>query len=668
MQRLTGRLLLVFFLLVIARVAICAEPCGEPALRPDRPGDAASDAAGRGQIFEAIVVPGLTDRYVDTAGTAIADVDRDGLLDIVVVRSGYRTDAHTLHLLLNRGCFRFSEHPVRITGSEISAAKLGAGVQIPNLVDFNNDGFLDILLTRSGLKSSGNTLLLSDGGFDSFVDRSSELDVRNLTAYTRQSSIADVDGDGWLDVAVASDNIGDTRIGRPIQRLYLYRPAGEGFADGSFEDIGGTSLVPGFGGEFAGDPRIDKAGPQLSLRDLDNDGDIDLVQGYTADMVFGDPEDPNASGMYDQGVWVWRNLLRETGDIRFERIVDNGLAEFAKMHYNAWKNDYDVVVHGLGLPYMSFADVDNDGLLDALATGSTNPFTRAHSDQIAGAFWYNLGDFRFEKATHEAGLDPLNWTYGQWGKFWGAELPTISKIPVPLRRMPSRTEGMTNLDFQPYGGDVVFGDFDNDGWQDFLWVDRFQIPPHWGIQRNMLFMNNGDGTFRPVNADVSGFDDTSTSAETADLNNDGLLDVVCVNTPGNNATGRKMPDGRYGDKVFWNTGAHGGADNHWLRVRFSGISDHRLIGAHVLTYQAGSLSGATPRLLGMRAIHSNHSYRTGSPLEAHFGLGTHDRIDLLVKLINGEDKRFESVRSDQLVDLDLRNGIATPVTPPSAAE
>jgi hypothetical protein len=309
---------------------------------------------------------------------------------------------------------------------------------------------------------------------------------------------------------------------------------------------------------------------------------------------------------------------------------------------------------------MSFADVDNDGLLDAVATGSTNPFTRAHSDQISGAFWYNVGDFRFKKATHEAGLDALNWTYGQWGEFWDAELPLITEIPVLLRRMASRAEGMTNRDFQPYGADVAFGDFDNDGWQDFLWVDRSQIPPHWGIHRNVLFMNNADGSFRPVNADVSGFDDNSTSAEVADLNNDGLLDVVYLNTPGNQTTGRKMPDDRYGDRVYWNTGARGGADNHWLRVRFSGISDHRLIGAHVLAYEAGTLAAGNPKLVAMRAVHSNQSFRTGCALEAHFGLGKRDRVDLEVELISGEPKRFENLAADRIVDLDLGDETSTP--------
>jgi len=655
---------LVLSSLTIAANAWPDEGCSEPQLRAGLPGDAADDAAGRGQIFESIEVSGFTDRPVETSGIAIADVDRDGRLDLLVIHSGYFTDEHALQLLLNRGCWTFEEHPVQITGSDISATDLGPAVQIPNLVDFNNDGFLDILLTRSGLRSSGNTLLVSDGAFDRFVDRSTELDVRNLTAYSRQSSIADVDGDGWLDVAIASDNIGDTRIGRPIQRLYIYRPAGSRFEDGSFEDIGGTRLVPGFGGEFAGDPRIDKASPQLTLRDLDNDGDIDLMQSYATDMLFGDPEDPNASGMYDQGVWVWRNLLRETGEFRFERIVDNGLAEFAKMHYNSWTKDYDVVVHGLGLPYMSLADVNNDGLLDAAATGATDPFWHVHSDQVSGAFWYNLGDFRFRKATGEAGLEALNWTYGQWQESWGVELPVLSKIPVAIRRMPSRMEGKTSLDMQPYGGDLVFGDFDNDGWQDLLWVDRHEIPIYWGALRNALFMSNGDGTFRTVTAEFSGIDDTCASAEAADLNDDGLLDIVYLATPGNTAPGMKVPEQRYLDKVYWNTGAHGGADNHWVRVRFSGISDHRLIAAHVLAYEAGTLGGTSPKLVGMRAIHSNTSYRTGAPLEAHFGLGHRQRADLEVRLLDGRILRFPDVEGDRIVDLDL--GDATPVPRPEA--
>ena len=220
---------------------------------------------------------------------------------------------------------------------------------------------------------------------------------------------------------------------------------------------------------------------------------------------------------------------------------------------------------------------------------------------------------------------------------------------------------MTNRDFQPYGGDVVFGDFDNDGWQDFLWVDRFQIPPHWGIQRNVLFANNGNGSFRPVKADVSGLDDSSSSAEAADLNNDGLLDVVYLNTPGNEPTGRKIPDDRYGDRVYWNTGAHGGAENHWLRVRFSGISDHRLIGAHVFAYEEGTLAAGNPKLIAMRAIHSNQSFRTGSPLEAHFGLGKHDRIDLEVRLTSGASKRFGNLPTNRIADLDLSAGTLMPL-------
>ena len=51
-----------------------------------------------------------------------------------------------------------------------------------------------------------------------------------------------LDGDGWLDIAIGCDNIGDTMGGFPHSRLYLFRPGDKDFSVGRFEDIGGTGL------------------------------------------------------------------------------------------------------------------------------------------------------------------------------------------------------------------------------------------------------------------------------------------------------------------------------------------------------------------------------------------------------------------------------------------
>ena len=47
------------------------------------------------------------------------------------------------------------------------------------------------------------------------------------------------------------------------------------------------------------------------------------------------------------------------------------------------------------------------------------------------------------------------------------------------------------------------------------------------------------------------------------------------------------------------------------------------------------------RLLGTQRIHSNHSYKSGGALEAHFGLGKATSVDLSATLLDGRKRTFE---------------------------
>ena len=72
----------------------------------------------------------------------------------------------------------------------------------------------------------------------------------------------------------------------------------------------------------------------------------------------------------------------------------------------------------------------------------------------------------------------------------------------------------------------VFMDYDNDGWEDLLLiVDRTSFS-------NLLYRNNGDGTFSDVSA-ISGMDLTvdAMTGTVGDPDNDGDLDVFITNTP-----------------------------------------------------------------------------------------------------------------------------------------
>jgi hypothetical protein len=631
---------------------------GEPPLKRMPDCDATRDAAGRGQLFESICVPTLTSPQRGTNGIAIADLNRDGLLDIVATRSapigaaGRRGAGDQLCVFINEGKFRFRQHAITILESKVSPGAFVRG-QVPVLADLNGDGFLDLFVTRHAQMSAGrsnprdrkigNGLYVSDGAWDVFRDVSATMGIQNEKAYNRQPCIGDVDRDGWLDIAVGCDNIGNAMGGFPHSRLYVFKPNGPKFEDGRFEDIGGTDLVPDFGG-FYHDSARDKAGPDINLRDLDNDGDLDLIQSCHVDIR--DPALPYSPVQYRQGVFCWKNLLAETGKLKFEKVTGNGLACEAHLKLNADKRSFTPVGKAPGLPYISLADADNDGLLDVLAVGPAHPGWAPRTEYVSGRFWRNKGALRFQEATDAAGLSALNWVYRDWFTFFGA--------PLPRARLRAR---IGPADRRPYFADAVFGDFDNDGWTDFVVLDRHEVALRGEMARAALFLNKGDGTFEPKPTTFSGLDGSGISGEAADLNNDGLLDLVFAADPDNSGGASSMD--RYESKVYWNTGLHGARENHWLRLRFSGMKDAGLIGARIEVLRPGA-----GKLLGMRVIATNHSYKSGGALEVHFGLGTHRQVDIVVMPPSGKAVRFAQVKADHFMDANLRDQEIREVRPP----
>ena len=76
--------------------------------------------------------------------------------------------------------------------------------------------------------------------------------------------------------------------------------------------------------------------------------------------------------------------------------------------------------------------------------------------------------------------------------------------------------------FHGYSMGAAAGDFNNDGYPD-LYISNYGP--------NVLYRNNGDGTFTDVtkNAGVAGGNDCSVGAAWFDYDNDGLLDLYVGN-------------------------------------------------------------------------------------------------------------------------------------------
>lgn len=197
---------------------------------------------------------------------AIADLDRDGDLDVVLangqdgVHAGESPDPNVL--LVNLGGGNFQVEPAFATAAW-NGPDHNNGVTVG---DIDDDGDLDLLFARAdtnatdGVPGQPNVLLRNDGSF-SFTDVSAAQLVPWFSDNSRKARFADLDGDSDLDlvvvnsvVSVASANSGE---------FYLNDGTGTFFeAPALFPQITESE---------------DSVGLQVHVLDADLDGDVDVL-------------------------------------------------------------------------------------------------------------------------------------------------------------------------------------------------------------------------------------------------------------------------------------------------------------------------------------------------------------------------------------------------------
>jgi hypothetical protein len=169
--------------------------------------------------------------------------------------------------------------------------------------------------------------------------------------------------------------------------------------------------------------------------------------------------------------------------------------------------------------------------------------------------------------------------------------------------------------FLTTGWGAEFLDVDNDTYLDLLVANgHIPMPEDFFetslMDPNKLYLNDGSGGF--IDASIANnVADSSMSHGLAygDINNDGFLDFVTVNTDTNITSNNKS-------KLFVNTG--GG--NNWIKLKLEGtISNRDAYGSHVVLYADGR---SFLREVSGGASHASHSSST-----LHFGLSTISFID-----------------------------------------
>lgn len=321
-----------------------------------------------------------TEAEIDSiVSVALGDIDHDGALDLVVGAPGYRAgitgSADSLSVLPGNGDGTFGAATTysngsgyRDPGSAFGEPRDREVVWETELVDLDRDGNLDIVAAVEGralhgLSGDGLSILLGNG--DGTFQAANTAPVgQEGHDRSRAVEVADLDGDGRLDVVVA------TRADNTVGGLVLLRGAGDGTVERTATYTSGI--------EFAEDE--DEHNLALALSDVNNDGALDLVTGGTAVRE------------RDQGTGESLSVRLNNGDGTF-----GAAATYSNGSGYVFLRDGEVAVVYQRTNDVDLADLDGDGDLDLVASVFG---TERHGDSGDGlSVLLGNGDGTFQAAS-----------------------------------------------------------------------------------------------------------------------------------------------------------------------------------------------------------------------------------------------------------------------------
>ena len=438
--------------------------------------------------------------------TAIADVDGDGDLDVVVNSANYG-----LYVLTNNGGGSFSYDHTLIDADGYALA----------VGDFNGDGRADIIVENS----FGYSVAFAGAAYGSFA----ETTLWSSGPHGADSlATGDINGDGQLDLVAVMPN-GD---------VYAYLNNGDGF----YSPYNGISFDYAGSVSFGSGTYVD----DVQLVDVDGDGDLDVLAsvyevgyGYGARVLLNDGNGTfSDTGQFvgePNGIAVSAGDVDHAGNILYEDGTITVSAASLLANDTDIDNHARVSIVSVGDTTLSQGDVtlaageviyDPNGHFESLSVGQTaiDTFTYTVSDEYGATSVATVSVTVNGENDAPVAHDDILGDHAPVDLVFGNAGPIFSNA---LESWTNNGAGTFNFDNGLFGSsfavhDVALGDLDGDG--DLDAVITGNIPGSGPFaEYTFTLLNDGTGSFSPgAYLSFTG----GRSVQLADMNGDGHLDIV----------------------------------------------------------------------------------------------------------------------------------------------